>query len=408
MKTNDQNGFSLLELMIAVSVSSVVVGGAIYYLNSFEKSKAALVKSSENNMNVSSIGANFEQVTERAGVSGAFMHLPIANSTQGASCDDSSPCVRSWDAANKRFSANSAGFPLTYTSIEFYRDSSGELTDMNYELPKDWEYGAVSMRTSESFIWSPTAGTQDYYATWPLVDENSKPFPMMVSSGSNDYFTLPSLQGSNVPTNPSFIKGTKTNQTDVLINHYFVIYSALNLKHFFIKKISTAIECTSSNCIEDPNIKAGQFFNKVKFEALTNGSLYNFFPTLNNVNSTNSWKNQNNFLYFPTQSFSLTGQSQAPDFNPGSNVTPHQIVHFYTAESRDLTIVPVEFIFFYLKKGAMVKNAQNILTQSYDLIQRKYKTVDNFTERTLAVSFVGKVYISRKIGTGILNLILQK
>ena len=118
MKTNGKNGFSLVELLIAVSVSSVVIGGAIYYFKSFEKSKAALVKSSETNMNISSIGANFEQVTERAGVSGAFMHLPIANSTQG--CNTNTPCVRSWDAATNRFSPNSDGFPLTYKSVEFF------------------------------------------------------------------------------------------------------------------------------------------------------------------------------------------------------------------------------------------------------------------------------------------------
>ena len=407
MKKNNQNGFSLLELMIAVAVSSVVVGGAIYYLNSFEKSKAAMVKGSENNMNVSTIGAIFEQVTERAGVSGAFMHLPIANSAQGSICDDTTPCVRSWDATNKRFSANSAGFPLAYKSIEFYRDSSAELTDMNYELPTTWTDGPVSMRTSESFIWSPASGTKDFYATWPLVDENSKAFPMMVSGGSNDYFTLPSAQGDHDSTHPNFIQGTKGDLTNALKDHYFVIYSGLNLKQYFIKKISTAIECTTTNCTDGNNISTGHYY-KVNFESISNGSLYNFFPVLSNVNSLNTWQNQNSFFYFPTQSFSLTGQID--DLNPQANVKPHTVVHFYTktSQTRDLTIVPVEFAFFYLKKGAMVKNAQNILTQSYDLILRKYKTVDNFIETTLASSFVGKVYISRKIGTGTLNLILQK
>ena len=232
---------------------------------------------------------------------------------------------------------------------------------------------------------------------------------MMVSAGSSDYFTLDSLHADNSPTPLNYIKGSKSGLSNTLKDHYFVVYSGLNLKHYFIKKVSSAVECAANNCTGaggNPVLpQLGKIYYEVTFNPIVSGSLYSFFPTLSNITS---WQNQSNFFSFPTQSFSLTGSY--PDLNPASNVQPHTITHFYTISSkaRDLTIVPVEFIFFYLKKGAKVKNAQNVLVQSYDLIQRKYMTGDNFVETVLASSFVGTVYISRKIGTDTLNLILQK
>ncbi len=429
MKTyiTKNDGFSLLEVTIAVAISGIVVAGSVYFIGSFTKDSNKLTKSVAISLTKGTIAGTFGQVAERAGVSAAFMHLPIKNNSN---CSYTDPCVRSWSEATKKFSEGNDSFPLSYDTIEFFRDSSGELIESPVNATSS-SFPNVYLKTSESFIWDPASALgREYYVTWPLINETSKAFPLMVSLESADYFTiLPDwILSNSLAPKEDIIKGL--NNTSVfddpektMKDRLYLIFSPTNLRSFFLRTISTVTACKNSSCnalftaikgsgTSLPSNLYTDHHYKVLFSPLAiTSNLYNFFPRLDYIASSNTWRGQGDFFYFPTNNFSLIQNPLThDDFKPDGDARLKGIGHFLgEVGSSNFVISPVGFAFFFLIKGEMIKREKSsVKDQSYQLVLRKYNTTTAFNDVVVASDIIGKVYIVRKIGNGSLSIVIEK
>lgn len=405
-----QNGFSLVELLITCSLLGIVVFGAMTILQNQKKNEKSLEASSLKVIDISNTGTYFQNIASNAGLSQFFMHLPVKNSN----CNDNQPCVRRWDATKRTFENKRPSSLAGFQNIEFFKDSSADLQLLPIQN-SNYTAGSLHLITSEGLNYLPPAGDDNYYATWPLINETSTPFIIMMKDSSYFFTLMKELQKASTTSNPyrpTLLKSKEYIPEDISFkNKVFVTYSALNLKHFYIKQNKSFDSCKGGACSDVlKSINAGfpentistQPYYKFELSSLdTSSALFRNFPTLSGASKNNIWPGQNGFLYFPYASFSvINNNGNISDFSPVSDVDIKALSHSSVTEQ--LITMPINFAFYRLKKSS--KKGPKF----FDLIEEKYLDVNSKTETVILSDIEGKVYFARKLGSPTLSLIVTK
>lgn len=410
----NQKGFTLVEVITATAILGVVVVIVMNLIKNQQKNEKNIEDSSGRVMDLTTTGTYFQSIASNAGLSQFFMHLPVKNKQ----CSESDPCVRKWNPTTRTFENQQPSTLAAFNSVEFFRDSSAQLEHLPLQN-QNYISGSLHLITSEEFIYMPADGN-DYYTTWPLLNEKSQAFVAMVKDSSHFFTFTKQLQKASTTSSPYKFTLLKSKSNDVnedaFKNKIFLTYSSLNLKHYFLKQNNTFENCTNNKCsTEQQNINSSfplatlsnEPYYKFEFSNLkTSTPLYKKFPDLSYASTTNNWVGQNNFLFFPHASYSIINKvGNIGDFAPNSNVDIKALSH--SSVTDQMITMPVSFVFYNLKAGP-VKMIKNRKQKTYNLVEERFFDVNNKVERVLLTDITGKVYFARKLGSTTLSLIVTQ
>lgn len=405
-----QNGFSLVELLITCAILAIVLVVAVNLVQTQSKNEKAIESAALRVVDISSTGTYFQNIASNAGLSQFFMHLPVKNN----GCNETQPCVRRWNNETRKFENKQPSSLASFQNVEFFKDSSADLQLLPIQN-SNYKSGSLQLITSEALNYIPPAADDNYYATWPLTNESSTPFVIMMKDSSYFFTLTKELQKASTtssPYRPSLLKSKEIIPADVNFkNKIFVTYSALNLKHFYVKQNKAFESCQSGSCSSVlKKINAGFSENTIKNEPYyklelnsldTSSALFRSFPNLSNISKNNIWPGQNGFPYFPYASFSIINNNGSiSDFSPVSDVDIKALSHSSVTEQ--LITMPINFAFYSLKKSST--KGSNL----FDLIETKYFDANSKAETVILKDVEGKVYFARKLGSPTLSLIITK
>lgn len=383
-------GFSLTEVLITAAVVSVFSLAAYQGVQYFQSSSKKVHEMSSSTAETQQEGSHFSQLSESANIALKFQHLPIPFNN----CSADGPCVRqiesntiqalSTDDVSLLSQIKPNGSPLQ--SIEFYRDESATLfTDPNNS----------NLRKSSPIILPNKFIGTNYYATWPLSSETSKPFVIMKQrTDITAYFALEKATSGLAITkinkyavfHPYFSNSNQTtaptsDQLKSLLNSMVVVYNSKNPDFYTVKVISetpkacfpdgkTPIEectsilkpCTSSSCFCSDCI------------AVLLSDVKNFDPYSPDLNpAPTTWGTQRIYT-FPTDYFSvqpLSPTNTEDDLAPPADV--RKLSHFfdgyengkYNADS--IFMIPITVSSYFLRKMNLPGNQLK-----YSLVSKTY------------------------------------
>lgn len=401
LKSN--RGFSLTEVMISAVVTVVIAMGVYQGLQLFQSSSKKIENSSTSLADTQQSGSYFTQVIESASMSYRIQHLPVPFS----SCESTGPCVRKV-VENKLQPLSSTDVSLLGSlkagdtrikSLEFFRDASGELFTQS---------GAIDVRGSPPVVLPNQMVSTNYYTTWPLYSELSKPFVIIRQKpGFSGYFAhyqkcalaaeskdtldpytifTPYIGSNSDPTVAPSLESLKP-----LLNTMVLIYNSRSPDLYTVKLITEI----PKPCIPDPKkVKDGKLENipecntcgdtkagdlkpsdiLVRLSEVNNFQLY--APSL--TPSPSTWGAQSIYT-FPTSLTSIqprSGDSKFSDLIPPVHIKRFQ--HFINAFRPDsnssspyssdvLYMIPIS-----VERYSLVKSDPKNPDSPYNLVVKTY------------------------------------
>jgi hypothetical protein len=247
----NSNGYTIMELIVAASISGLILFGIFSSFLVLRKSGIILEGSVKQGVDARSFGNRFVKVLNLASPSLGFLHLPISAK---ANCLDTEPCIRTLEGGSGEFVnyPNQSIFDKIFPSgsAEFFRDDVGFL-DNNLIPGFSSNNGAAKLTYSVPVNREGIPQKDHLYATWPLVDTQSPAFPLMLKTKLPYIFRFKESTATSKPPSAWQIlnaQGAGGTAFDVkkLKNQLVVIFDASQPQKFVVQYIKEFISCAAS------------------------------------------------------------------------------------------------------------------------------------------------------------------
>lgn len=390
------SGFSLVETLVALAVFAVVTGLVMQYTKVFFQEKEVLRAYIEKS-NVTSFGTRFISMAVSADLGTLFLHLPIPT----VCVSDRLPCIQSVNRETGELTP--LVNPDLPETIEFYKDSSGELEnhlassaapsavfDATYEVNKRLP-GSLSGLANQASV------------TWPLNDKNSLEFPVLSRFNSSVVFRFVAITASSKATPGEFILTTfngTSGDLDRLLGMPLIIYNVYSPQQYIVRWLREFVSCADkmSQCQKHfPKITINSQHVMLKEAEIDVEQLKSFVPNLSasNIVFSASAHSGTSFNFFPIVRPNLTAVTSlsANDLTGGFAIP--KWAHFYDANAmvpQVLYILPVRFSAYLFREVPKKDGFHSLVRRSFNGLQGHI----DFNE----ISFIkGSVLFSRKIGS---------
>lgn len=395
------NGFSMMELMVAVGLLGIIILFVSQFSTNFSKNRNDVQKFVEQS-SFGAYGPRFTKIAETADLSSLFLRLPIS-----ASCSSlGAPCLQKIDpTTGEVFSFSSAGLPKYF---EFYRDKEAAFVQTKANSQKNIvNFDAYFLLNKNLMDTTMNAVVSQASVVWPLTSPSSPEFPILTRSASDVSF---SFVGASASTSAkygkyvlaNYIAGNTGNLTN-LLGSPVIIYNPYYPQQYVIEYLSEIVSCKAniSRCKEtfadNKTAAASINHNSVmlilkEIEANQYGS---FAPNLKDysplsLTATGDW----NYL-FPTKTPNLKAATANSSSDLSAPLAIARWAHFYHANSMepsDLFIMPVRWSVYFLKD---VPERAGY----FSLMRRDFNGLNKIADIPEISLIKGSVMFSRKIGT---------
>ncbi len=277
------NGLTLVELLLSAAISAITVIAATSFFAQTSKQNSNFIKEANNTISKRITAIYLNNIIPNAGLSHKYQHMPIPMDR----CDqiNSTPCLRQLDPTDMKFmpyvysgnlihfkdglgaSSYGATYYNTNNILEFFRDKFGA-------LHREGNCTTSMMCADKNLDAQPSdaAFSGNYYMTWPLIDDHSPPFIMMVKSQDNllltykdvyqtyapagtslQSFCSPTIKGFNLTTAQPytffFSPENTTSITNVsnLVGKLALVYNPEDPDAYTVQAIKDIKSCTGSN-----------------------------------------------------------------------------------------------------------------------------------------------------------------
>lgn len=440
----NQKGFTLVEIVVAVGIMGIVTYAGVSAYQYFMGQSKKELKKLDNISEFTLFAKDVAKLAEGAGISTYYLNFPITKSCGQASQGSiaTTPCLQTLDSKEVFHPITSTDLPSNLNNpnnlcIQFYRDAFGSLKRKK-AFPGD-NSRKEDLLHNEAFTYD---FDKSVYATWPLVDESSKPFVVM--KRRSDGLVLRTMDAPFSASNPSsqyaFFKAQGELNISQLEGYPFLIYGSLFVDQFMIHVAEDIVSCHENrafcdsqaqtynscmklaggpalNCpnpalapvIATENLYAIKFrpLNEVKRNQFFNGLSLNTLP----ANCSESWDNvrQANFYLFPTSTMSIQppldgGATGWDDSHITSFMNVKGQAHFYgfwnTSEIDEglMTAVPIDIVSYYIAISGTAPNLQK------DLMAKIYSEIQAVNPREKIRNLKAPFYFARKLGTQELSI----
>lgn len=422
------SGYSLTEMMIAASIIGIVALAGTRAVEYFNKQTKRELNKMDNLAEFNLLAKDFLKFAESAGISTAYLNLPIRTS----GCSEDGPCIKKL-VDNKLVNPDSGEIPSEVSKnacVQFYWDGKGQL-DYQAAYPeknnrKD-EIVAIENLNLTSF-----QNNADIVASWTLKNEKSPPFTMLKLKDKQ--IVLKYLRGSKFEISRSnntgnlrhafFESDESPSEVTKLKGVPFLIYNSILNNHYTIQFASSIISCKenegecknlltkisqnpgshaelSANSSSDyPNkVFAIQFeainFDKSPFKEL----IQNYaLPSSCSASTWGKGKQSATEYLFPTKAFSVYEPDSAiADLGGSEAINVIHLSHYYTGVglSQDLkkglmVALPIDIVSYQVKRPEGKLGLQ--------LVTNEWHATENI-EKVRIANLKGPIHITRKLGT---------
>ena len=410
---HSQSGLSITEILMATAIVGVIIAIATTTAGRLGIRLNAVSKTATKETTFKGFSHNFTLAIEKANVSTHFLNLPLNN---GIKCVKSGgvdrvPCVQKLDP-NTGFSPYSLkSGNTTISQSQFFRDEQGNVS-LAYAFGKRRKevlYKNFPLSINRE-------GRREAYATWPLHDTNSSPFPLLVDDSDGVHFRFePELSSSSLNCGMSeytLFRSSKTNfKHEELEGRLSVIYNSYDLKHFLVQQIHKVFKCAKkkgngeSICADQAReVNAAYDINKLlddeyyllHMKIVPNSILSKFTPkfgpsVLSGKKYPGSTKLSQSSILFPTASPSVSFDTKTPACPDAKNFAK---IYSGDALRSNIVLLPVDLYSYYLKNGhpdSKGVTRKHLMYRSFNK-RRNYQVLRNISKNTT-------VYFARRYGT---------
>jgi len=397
------NGFSMVELMVAVSLLGIVSLFIAEFGFNFSKNRGNIQKFVEQS-SLGSFGVRVVKLAETADLSSLFIHLPVPSYCSSLSL----PCLQKIDATTSEASAFT-NISLT-KNFEFYRDTEGVFStikassqannatfDANFFINKNLSDTAMTATVNQASV------------VWPLTSPLSPEFPVFTRSASDISFSFSNATADSSISADSYvfttyISGQSGNLND-LLGAPVVVYNPYYPHQYVVQYLSEIVACADniSLCNKIRNIQfpllttfsIGSNHVMLKLREITAAQYSSFAPNLKNYASFSSTSIGDWSYMSPTKTPNLKASTSASSTDLSYPISIAKWAHFYDSNSmnpHDLFIMPVRWSVYFLKDVADKPGYRSLMRRDFNGL----KVSPEIPE----ISFIkGSVMFSRKIGT---------
>ena len=402
MPSSRESGFSLIEIMIGVTVLGLMMMGTMQLSSSVSKQTRSIASTAEEGKMFRGAGQQMISLIEGADISSMFLNLPV--STEACATDQ--PCIREMSSENKLTDSTLSGV----TRVQFFRDMQGAML----EKPA-WEAKPAVVKYNAIIPASAYLGADKKYVTWPLVkDDTARPFVMLSRHKVGDYFTfIDAFAGDPVPSAADrwvLFESSRANlDIEKFRNLAFVLYNSFAPEQFFFQMATDVMDCKvadgsgesicfniasamNASVVTDVpptvNLKDGKHY-AIKLEKIPSAKLEPFVTAL--PGSTGSFFSQTGMQLIPHEVMSM---QEAGNAHFSGDIDVRRVVHYYHVSSANSRIIayPVEMSAFKLKSRVVGgKKTVEMLSRSFGATDDK-PTMMGLPDST-------RIYFARKVGT---------
>lgn len=408
----NMRGFSIAEMtLVAGLVTVLILTGVTFIQMAITKQKEAQNAAFDSVM-TTLMGANFPKTIEASQVSQDFLNLPISRNCGG---NETVACLRYLDTATGTLSdPTPSQLPSSFqgNTFQFFRDHLGDL-DPNLPVTKS------DAQLSKAFYTYTTPSStknlpanHSVYATWPLTNATSEPFPILARINSIK-FLIPgfSATSSAIPGSWMYaqVRGgvATSSEINVLIGQPVIVYNPLSPQYYAIKVIQDVRLCST-------NMSACQSLVPTGFGAAVVASdvrleLTDFDSSLNQLlpnPASIPWGSQNwmaistNERFFPDISPSINESSIT--FFLGGGFDPRVLLHYFHASGikGDVLLAPVA-LGSYRLTPASAAGKFNLVRDMY-----LHGSAFNSKRTTVVEEVAGPIVFARKLGSSEMRMLV--
>jgi type II secretory pathway pseudopilin PulG len=305
MKTKNlirsERGFSLVEIMVAGGIFSLVLLGALSAWKYFSSSSTTEYKKIGDLAEFNQLTRDLMRFTEGAGISTAYLNLPIGTANCNIDKDTNNPttpCIMKVSEGGLILPEQSE-LPkqMTKKCVQFFKDGRGNLSVQRAYPGKP--NNDLLIRIDDMSIKAPKS---ELVTVWPLVDENSAPFPMIKLhpggiylsmlkgpaeiSRSKNMLATPAAPGGGQSTPAPKVEYAffeypvydpdssvmRANISKVLAykNAPFLVYNTILTNHYTVRFAESIIHCGTGEVATDNSSEASkdclQMLHKINFK----------------------------------------------------------------------------------------------------------------------------------------------
>jgi prepilin-type N-terminal cleavage/methylation domain-containing protein len=457
----NNRGFTLLELVIALGLSGIVVYAAGTLMTGFFKRSKQLNDKISLDVSEVNLKHSFSLAFQLADVAKKYQHLPIPISN--CANDLGQPCLRQMNEKGG-FESTSvspellASSGVTPQAIEFFRDDEGasiEAIKAYGDPQSDWVQGTRALHLS------PSALSGNGYVTWPLIDETSQPWSVLLSSGNSvslKFDEMSDPQGIPIRTLEfpyTFFKSThpiSSSDLSEMSGSLVLVSDAYHPQYYYFQWVDgmpldcrekssegkskcipfkywthpeDTVECANyrflhgiENCpsillSQPPKEAVSAYEYALKLRPLTESeSFLKLIPQLSEEMkrkiSQQSWQHQEpSFYLFLTQIPSLYNMDnlnyQRIAITPNRSLDVRNWANYLAStkklENHQLVVKPVQFKSFYLKKKVTIAPESLERKSSYQLVSTTFhhQTQDFTTRFGIPENFLHELGPDKKV-----------
>lgn len=395
-------GFTLIEAIISLCLSSIVLAGLSYAFVKLQYSEKDGIQQHYETVDNSNMGTKFIELIERSGPSLHFIHLPVPVT----GCLPKGPCIRELDLASKDFVSLRTSLLTKFEGkpFEFYRDHIA-LLKRDIPLNMGGDDDITITNTLATDLISKLPLEPELYATWPLADETSQPFPLLTSLNIPFLFQFEEVSGTSAPpVGASYlitkIQGPVVGSGDIgkLNSNLVVIYNAYDSRSYTVQVISEIRLCRDDLdfCQEEFNKNGLSILPTaqhalIRLSPVSDSSIDGMVPAITGEDS--SWPGQLVNQLFPAKAnVSLLGDA---DLGESVEFDLRKWSHFNHAQqvSSNLILMPVSF------HSYRIKNVQIRGEVRHQLVRQVYGNGGVAREFVEIDDVKGPVIFARQLGS---------
>lgn len=395
-------GFTLVEMLFAVVIVSVLTLAAIGFFKQFTLQARKVTDAGRMDGAFRSFGQHFLVDVKGADAALHFQRLPVPTS----GCGLDGPCLLQLKADETLAPASSSVVGGAET-VDFFSDRSAELKTRSLGS----KGGKTQLRFEPPVNLSAIRGTdQRIYAAWTLKSPSSPPFVLMTRSRTADYFVFAEQFASGSPSGSAgrwvIFEGSRADiEVEDLALGLVAVYNGHDPSQYFIQRIKSAISCrTNANCKTiakalNPGFDVGLFASQPYFafelEPVSENALSRFLPPAKGI-KTRWWSQPQSHYMFPSLSASL---NDAEDKDFATPIDARKLAHYYHAQQMksQLMAVPIELRAYRIER----KRKSKILYEETFPNGRKKVALEDIPEKQ-------SVVFGRLLGTSSVSVLLYE